>query len=196
VPTTCVRFGSWLVGECVGKNGVTMPDQDHSFVEFRISARRQGLLLLGMGLATLFFAFATVNSWGNWFVSGFMLSAALGLGLIAAVLAVTLVTRPVMVRVTSEGVFLQRLNATIPWDALSAIRTFRFRGEGNRMVELVEAEGGHEAFRQASVERGTTLSEMAGLPPPLVIDFARTQGSAEEFLAAVQAVGQGRLLKG
>jgi len=123
-----------------------------------------------------------------------MLSAALGLGLIAAVLLVTLITRPVMVRVSTDGIFLQRLNATIPWEALSAIRTFRFRGEGNRMVELVEAEGGHEAFRRASVERGATLSEMAGLPP-LMIDFARTEGSAEEFLNAVQAAGQGHLLE-
>ncbi len=161
--------------------------------EFRISARRQGLLLLGVGLATLFFALATVNSWGNWFVSGFMLSAALGLGLIAAVLLVTLITRPVMVHVSGEGVFLQRLNATIPWEALSAVRTFQFRGEGNRMVELVETEGGHEAFRQASVERGATLSEMADLPP-LVIDFARTEGSAEEFFNAVRLAGQGELI--
>jgi len=161
--------------------------------EFRISLRRQGLLLAGIGAATLFFALATWNSWGNWFVSGFMLSAALGLGLIAAVLAMTLITRPVMVGVSRDGIFLQRLDATIPWEALSAIRTFRFRGDGNRMVELVEAEGGHEAFRQGSVERGATLSEMAGLPP-LLIDFARTEGSAEEFFNAVRLAGQGELI--
>lgn len=156
--------------------------------EFRISLKRQGLLFAAVLVGTLFFAAAMVNTWGDWIQGGFFLTTTLGLGAVAAALGMTLITRPVMVRVSSDGIFIQRLNTLIPWEALSAIRVYRFKGEGNRMVELVEAEGGHPVFRSDQVARGTRLSEMAELPP-LTIDFVRTEGSAPEFLDAVRAVG-------
>ena len=154
--------------------------------EWRISLRRQaGLLAL-----TLFGAVAsgliTITQWDIWWISGIVATSALGFAAVSVVLAVTLVTRPVMLRVSPTGMYIHRLGASLPWEAFAAIRPFRWRKQ--ILLELVERPGGHPAFDIPAIRNGENANALVGLPP-LLIDFERSEGSALDVLRAIEALG-------
>ncbi len=154
--------------------------------EWRISLRRQaGLLAL-----TLFGALAsglvTITQWHVWWLSGIVATSALGFAAVSVMLAVTIVTRPVMLAVSPSGIYIHRLDASLPWEAFAAIRPFRWRKQ--ILLELVERPGGHPAFDIPAIRNGENANAMLGLPP-LLIDFERSEGSALDILQAIEALG-------
>ena len=155
--------------------------------EFRIDRGKSALLLAGFSLLLAVLVAVTLLAWQVPALAAITFVLALLMAFVVFFLAVTLVTAPVMLRVTPEGLWSRRLKATIPWEALSAVRICtdpKHKG----LVELVERPGGHPVFRAGRVGMAVTASELAKLPP-LTVSFARKQGRPEDLIAAIRALG-------
>lgn len=156
--------------------------------EFRINIGKQLILFVMVSLGAFLNGILALSYWNVWYASGILVCVTVGLLGVAGVLAWTLITRPVMLRVSEDGIYIHRLNALLPWEAIAAVRPFAFRG--NRMVEIEEIADAHPAFRAPAIESGADMNHALGLPPVL-IDFSRTDGNVDAFLGAVAAVGPG-----
>lgn len=145
----------------------------------------------GLIAALLFATFIAVGLarafWANWLVSGVLLAVVLGLMMVVAVLALRLLGRPVMMRVDETGIWLKRLQLTVPWEALQRVELVS--AHGTTLAALVEREDGHPVFRSRPILLGAALNEKAGLPP-LAISMDDHEGSIDDLAEAIRAVGR------
>lgn len=154
---------------------------------FNASAGRTAALIAAMLFVALIAGGLARAYWEAWIVSGVLLSVVIGLSIVVAILAMRLVGRPVMLRVDEAGIWLKRLQLTLPWEALQRVDLVNVHGK--TCVALVEREGGHPVFRSRAVLLGAALNEQAGLPA-LAISMDAYQGSVEELAEAIRAVGR------
>lgn len=145
------------------------------------------------GLTALFLAlgggagyFAWLN-WGDVILSGIALTFAVAMGLMAALLARRALLRPVMVRIDATGIYMKRLETTIPWEAIARVE--RVTALGNRVLSIVPADEQHPVLAERPVMMTMAASERMGLPA-LVIDLSSTDGKASDVFAAVRDTGR------
>ena len=143
--------------------------------------------MLGLLICAGVFLYAASRYWEILPVAGLMIALALVTALGAVILAYRIVSRPVMLRVDGEGIYLARLAVTIPWQALARIERVSVRGE--TVHSLVEAEGGHPVFDERGLILGAAMNQRLGMPP-LSISMSTLDGSAEALEAAILGFGQ------
>lgn len=145
------------------------------------------------GLTALFLAlgggsgyFAWLN-WGNAILSGIALTFAAGMALLGLLFARRALLRPIMVRVDAAGIYMKRLDTTIPWEAIARVE--RVMALGNRVLSIVPTDGHHAVLAERPVMMTMAASERIGLPA-LVIDLSSTDGRAADVFAAVRDTGR------
>ena len=140
-------------------------------------------LILTLGVAFIFSALAALN-WDNAFLSGiFLLPVLLGL-LGTGILLYRIVLRPVMLRVSPEGLYIKRLGTLVPWEAIARIERINFKGD--TLFSILETETGHPVFDKQALLLGAAMNLKAGLPP-LAIAMSQYNGTPADFEAAVTA---------
>lgn len=143
--------------------------------------------MLGLLACAAVFLYAASRYWEFWPVAGLMIAIALVTALGAVILAYRIVSRPVMLRVDADGIFLARLAVTIPWQALARIERVQLRGE--TVHSLVEAEGGHPVFDERGLLLGAAMNQRLGMPP-LSINMSTLDGTPEALEAAILGFGR------
>ena len=156
---------------------------------YSVSASRGKTLwpMLGLLICAGVFLFAASRYWDFWPIAGVLLALALVMAIGAVILAYRVLSRPVMLRVDADGIYLARLAVTIPWQALARIERVSVRGE--TVHSLVEAEGGHPVFDERGLLLGAAVNQRLGLPP-LAISMSTLDGSAEALEAAILGFGR------
>lgn len=121
---------------------------------------------------------ATVLSWQQAEASGFLLAGVIAALFVLLVITYRMLSRPVMFRLNSDGMFIKRLGLTIPWEAIDRVESINYNGE--QLFSLVEVTSGHEIFQHRKVTTGAAINQQLGLPP-LVISMTGMQMTTEEF---------------
>ena len=141
--------------------------------------------LLGAAAVCGFFA---RQEWGTPWLAGLLMTICGALALLGLILLRRALLRPVMLRVDEAGVYMRRINATIPWEAIAAVERTEAQ-DGATLVSLKPAPGEHAVFAKRAVMMTMALSERAGLPP-LVVDLQGMSGTQDAFLAAARHIGR------
>lgn len=152
--------------------------------EFHAS-RLQTILLLTLGVAILAWS-GTMLMLGDlpaW-ASAMAILFAVGAGFALPVLIYRLIMRPIMVRVSSDGLFLKNYNATIPWDALERAELINTRGDSGEVVEFIPATPLHSVFKSGKLALGASANSMAKLPD-YCFSMTGIDGSNQDLLAAI-----------
>ena len=152
--------------------------------EFHAS-RLQTILLLMLGVAILAWS-GTMLMLGDlpaW-ASAMAILFAVGAGLALPVLLYRLIARPVMVRVSSDGLFLNNYDATIPWEALERAQLINTRDDSGDVVEFIPALPLHPVFTSGKLALGASANSMAKLPD-YCFSMTGIDGGNQELLTAI-----------
>ncbi|MCI4645796.1 MAG: hypothetical protein MRY64_13535 [Hyphomonadaceae bacterium] len=157
-------------------------------VRTEFSAARGSTLVyfLGIGALALICGLGAAVFWSNSIVSGALLVPCAACLFGASILAYRLTARPVMLRISHEGIYLKRLGVTFPWEALARIE--RMDWQGTPLFALIRTDAPHPVFEERTVLLGAALNARLGLPD-LAIQMSHYDGTAEDFEAAVRAAG-------
>jgi len=155
--------------------------------EFRASrTETAGLsgLMAALCAASVVVAWIT---WTAWIWAGIDVFLALAFGFGVAILGYRLVAKPVMVRISADGIYLKRLSTLIPWEAIGRVE--RVAGPGGKpLLSIRERDTGHPVFDGRPLILGAALNEKAGLPA-LAISPDGLDGSLEAIIAAIELQG-------
>ena len=109
---------------------------------------------------------------------------AVGAGLAIPVLIYRLIVRPVMVRISGDGLSLKTHDVMIPWAALERVRLVNTREDSGEVLEFVPVSPLHEVFKSGKLALGASANSMAGLPD-YCFSMAGIEGSNLDLLTAI-----------
>lgn len=156
-------------------------------IEIRSSFSRSFQLFVIVMLFAALTGAATVLSWQSVEASGILLAAVIAALFVLLVVTYRMLARPVMFRLDGDGIYIKRLGLTVPWEALDRVEGFEY--QGHQLFSLIEAEQGHEIFKNRRIVSGAAINQQLGLPA-LVISMSGMQMTEEEFSDLLRNSGE------